>query len=77
MVAILFPTNMFYSCVRTVIRVSTFIIKDTVPVVLDLVDTEENSFVEREVVMIITSLVCRSHSQRGGSLPPSNVSSLW
>jgi sodium-coupled neutral amino acid transporter 11 len=33
------------------------IIKDTVPVVLDIVEIGEGNFLEREVVMIITSLV--------------------
>jgi sodium-coupled neutral amino acid transporter 11 len=33
------------------------IIKDTVPVVLDIVDTGEQEFLKRELVMIVTSLV--------------------
>jgi sodium-coupled neutral amino acid transporter 11 len=33
------------------------IIKDTVPVILDMVDTGDGNFWEREVIMIVTSLV--------------------
>jgi sodium-coupled neutral amino acid transporter 11 len=49
-------TNMFILAYGAMVAY-LLIIKDTVPVVLDLVDTGEDSFVEREVVMIITSLV--------------------
>jgi sodium-coupled neutral amino acid transporter 11 len=33
------------------------IIKDTVPVVLDMVDTGDGNFLERELIMIVTSLI--------------------
>jgi sodium-coupled neutral amino acid transporter 11 len=49
-------TNMFILAYGAMVAY-LLIIKDTVPVVLDLVDTGEGDFIEREVVMIVTSLI--------------------